>query len=1250
MQFWITLTFVWLTVAAIGCSNARVEAQAPPSESPSASIATATTATATSLPAVQKFRITPHDLQILEGTDTLLRCEVASRSGKVQWTKDGFALGFSAVIPGFPRYSVLVDAKHGIYNLQIKNATLEDDAEYQCQVGPAVGNPAIRANAKLSIVAAPSTIMIEGYARNAKVEVVEKQNLTLKCIAENANPAAEIVWYQGDVPVDIVPLVSINQTAVKRFTTSSTLHLQPHSEDDYREYSCEARHKALPPDVPMRAQVQLSVLYPPGPPFFEGYSQGETVRRGQQMSIACRSRGGNPPAQLVWYRNGVAINSPQRTSGRLSENVYKFTASSEDNGATLLCEAKNLLSTTPLKAELNLTVLYAPKDVYLSGATQAKVGDSVQLSCVTAPSNPAASITWSLNGRPFNNSSYKTTSSIDGGWVSSSNISFNIDTQSRTFLAVCHALNKELTQNVIGSHTVNVLYPPSPPLVTGYNDGDILVSGSILKLQCSSAGGNPPPSLQWYKNDKRLNAASKVLDNKIISELSLLINASDNNAIYKCEVQNAAIDIPLFATKTLGVHFPPETVKISVVPRNLVPGLRAKLICDSSSSNPPAKISWWKDGIPVEGVNLANKPGLWGGSVSTLEMSVNITQDLDGIVYTCQSHNEVLQRSVHETISLDILYPPKFEASQSTSFVGIEGSPLQVELVANGNPMTITYTWTKDGLPISKDPLSGQRLISDGSRLNISKLNRNDAGIYLCEASNSQGSALIEIQVMVEYAPTITSVSEGQSFMAGEQAVLACHIQARPLEASYVRWSREGYDLASRTVASFENGTAYLQIENVQRSDIGNFTCIVDNQRGPVAAHNVLLVVQTAPEIEHSPSFTRFAARPGVRAQLICRALASPQPSFIWRRHGKDLKMQRRQKFKSVERQVDALVYESALLIENTAADDYGHYECVVRNNLGQASATLEFSKPTRPDVPLQLRVGNVSDTGVELMWIPGFDGGMQVYYRLRFRQHGDGDKYKYVDAKPGHQNMTLDGLKPGATYYFSVMAANEAGGSKFLPDIKLTMGKGSQPHSAEYTEKDELPNVMIIGITSAAMVLLVLNAALVAWFVIRRQNKSQGETEPSNDDVYSKDDNQSVYKLPITALQADVQKKTAASTYLVENVDIIQSTAYPPKYQESSMCTPPYPLCNPDFTRTLPNPKRHSQRNSATGLIDGMPMRSKDDHMLISNGLYIPSPSPASSLVIKGSYISSPSPAPPADGSYFNMSDKYMSYPPVTY
>lgn len=99
----------------------------------------------------------------------------------------------------------------------------------------------------------------------------------------------------------------------------------------------------------------------------------------------------------------------------------------------------------------------------------------------------------------------------------------------------------------------------------------------------------------------------------------------------------------------------PETVKIRVEPVELIPGVEATLICDSSSSNPPAKLSWWKDGIPVEGLNNASKPGLWGGTVSSLELKINVTQEMNGIVYTCQSNNEALQRSVHEAVGLQVL-------------------------------------------------------------------------------------------------------------------------------------------------------------------------------------------------------------------------------------------------------------------------------------------------------------------------------------------------------------------------------------------------------------------------------------------------------------------------------------------------------------------------------------------------------------------------------------------------------------------
>lgn len=174
----------------------------------------------------------------------------------------------------------------------------------------------------------------------------------------------------------------------------------------------------------------------------------------------------------------------------------------------------------------------------------------------------------------------------------------------------------------------------------------------------------------------------------------------------------------------------------------------------------------------------------------------------------------------------------------------------------------------------------------------------------------------------------------------------------------------------------------------------------------------------------------------------MCRALAAPQPHFVWRRHGKELKT-RRNKYKILERKLDALRYESFLLIENVASDDYGQYECVARNIHGQAVSGLEFSKPMRPDVPHELHVNNVTENGVDLSWSPGFDGGLPPYYRLRFKLYNE-DKYKYIDVKPGSLNATIDGLKAGSTYVFSIMAANEAGGSKFLPDLKLTLTKGN--------------------------------------------------------------------------------------------------------------------------------------------------------------------------------------------------------------
>lgn len=132
---------------------------------------------------------------------------------------------------------------------------------------------------------------------------------------------------------------------------------------------------------------------------------------------------------------------------------------------------------------------------------------------------------------------------------------------------------------------------------------------------------------------------------------------TDNQARYRCEAHNPATEIPLFETITLSVHFAPETVKIQVEPEELTPNVEATLRCDSSSSNPPAELTWWRDGIPVEMPHIvqSSKVGLWGGTTSSTELKINVTQDMNGVVYTCQSANTALERSVHEVATLHVL-------------------------------------------------------------------------------------------------------------------------------------------------------------------------------------------------------------------------------------------------------------------------------------------------------------------------------------------------------------------------------------------------------------------------------------------------------------------------------------------------------------------------------------------------------------------------------------------------------------------
>ncbi|XP_012226439.1 nephrin isoform X3 [Linepithema humile] len=1199
----------------------------------------------------QHFRIRPSNSSVLEGGEVVIPCEVTNRVGAVQWVKDGFAYVIqpNGDIVGHPRLKMIGDQNAGIYNLRITDASLTDDGEYECQVGRYLRIKPIRASAHLIVTSPPRKVEISSHPNNREIEVKVGESRRLECIVRSAKPAASIIWYRGNVQIKggdtTTNAISIEgdkdakpgetSRELLKYDTHGSITIVPTADDNGMDYTCEASHEAIPIDRPMRATIRLSVFYPPGQPYIEGYTEGETVQRGQNVELSCRSRGGNPPADIIWYRNGERISSFTRRENTFSENVLSFIARAEDEKARYRCEVSNVMSVQPMKVHVDLTVLFAPAGVTITGPTEAKADDQVHITCMTENSNPPADIKWTVDGHNFESNSSKTEPAPNGGWITTSNVTFSINRKSRSIVVICHASNAKLTENVVGTHTINVIYPPSKLSVTGYEEGTTIVAGTVLKLMCIATAGNPLATLTWYKNDRKVSLGTvRQRNHAVSSELAILVNASDNNAHVRCEATNSATEIPLLKVLVLKVNFPPERVKINREPQDFHAGQEGRIICESSSSNPAAEMSWWKNGIPVTGTRNGTKPGLHGGYLSFVELSLDLTEDMNGEVYTCEAKNTELGRSIHDATTLDVLYKPIFSPLDPFELTGLEGEPFVISVSARGNPNTTEYTWTRDGLPIVS---SNRRVTAHGSTLNITKLDRHDAGTYICEALNKEGTTFYQLNLTVQYPAKIKRISSsGIVYPPGIEAKLFCEIDGSPIGDEFVTWQKVGSNLEpGRYSTSFVNRTSYLHIERPSQQDVGEYLCKVNNGIGNVTSDPILFITNFKPEMTNTPLTRKAAANKGISVHLYCKARGSPLPRFSWIFNRKTLSPNTTEnKYSITHSDLSELYSETVLTIHNVKAQDYGKYECRAQNKVGQSSEDILLDVTSPPDKPSDLEVYNVTHDSVTLIWKRGFDGGLPTSYQIRWRQALDYEaRYYYLDISPGENKATISGLSLGTYYVFSVKAINEKGDSGFLPDlVKVQTLREAPPTELTSSENSSSYIIVIIITVSASACLLI--AATIVFATIKSKKKAQraGINKSQTADMYapstvngdtmtgelsSMSDEKSDVNFDANDYVQDEGRKTAASTYLIDQT----MQDYGKGGLEMQV-----------HQGTLGRRSNHMQTSMN---MDSPPQRTTASGTL---------------SVSKSSYIGNPSPAPPNDVSFYsvemdNGGRGYMSY-----
>ena len=93
----------------------------------------------------------------------------------------------------------------------------------------------------------------------------------------------------------------------------------------------------------------------------------------------------------------------------------------------------------------------------IEGPKEARVNDTVTLTCLTSASNPRADIAWFKGGQQLEAASTTPHIAQEGGWTTSSNVSFKIEESDRSILVTCQGINRELVETKGDTHKIDVI-------------------------------------------------------------------------------------------------------------------------------------------------------------------------------------------------------------------------------------------------------------------------------------------------------------------------------------------------------------------------------------------------------------------------------------------------------------------------------------------------------------------------------------------------------------------------------------------------------------------------------------------------------------------------------------------------------------------------------------------------------------------------------------------------------------------------
>ncbi|XP_022240840.1 hemicentin-1-like [Limulus polyphemus] len=389
---------------------------------------------------------------------------------------------------------------------------------------------------------------------------------------------------------------------------------------------------------------------------------------------------------------------------------------------------------------------------------------------------------------------------------------------------------------------LKVIVPPEKPVINNekgqvlrsligpYNERDRLV------LRCEAEGGNPSPSLTWWRESVLLDDTYVHVTNerKVVNELSInSLQRHDLMAALSCQAKNNNISKPLTTTVTVDMNFRPLVVEVQTEDQIFSAGRSTQIVCKAVGSRPAAVITWWSGETRLKNTKASVSVD---GNVTTSYLAFCPSSEDDGKTIICRAENPFIADSaVQEEKILTVYYVPKVNVNiprHLTDAVVKRGHDIFFECHAIANPPVSEIGWMFEGRELHTNKSEG--IIVTNHSLVLQGVTRNKKGLYTCVATNVEGKGESEpVLLRIQFPPVCKSKQKVYGAVLDEPVTIYCDVDAEPPEVKF-RWSFNGSKDAEDTLTFESNLTSSLATYiPKQQHQYVVLLCWAENEVGP---------------------------------------------------------------------------------------------------------------------------------------------------------------------------------------------------------------------------------------------------------------------------------------------------------------------------------------------------------------------------------------------------------------------------------